>query len=247
VENVSLVTFFSEGHKIFGNLHLPSENVPCIICLHGLESDKDGNKWLTFASKFFDENYSCLRFSFRGCGEGFTKSEGNFEDVSLTSRIKDLQSALDFLKETKRIDMNRIGLVGSSLGGMVALAVHDIRIKAIVTLGSPYQIPRSNELFIPEENGDYYTLPSGRIFRKSFYEDLKKYDLLEAVKISPPIMIVHGDSDEIVPLGHAQKLYEAASEPKKIKIIKSADHAFSRSDFVEQIYSLAVNWFKKYL
>ncbi|MEM2210319.1 MAG: alpha/beta fold hydrolase [Nitrososphaerales archaeon] len=242
-----LIVFYSENQRIYGNLHLPYEKAPCIITLHGLESSKDSSKWINIASKLHDEGYACLRFNFRGCGEGEEKSEGEFEDVSLSRRINDYKSALQFLHSIGRVDTNRLGVIGSSFGGMVAIAAKDQRIKAIVTLGTPYKIPRFDKPLIPKEVGQYYVLPSGKRFKKSFYEDLKKYDLLKDIKNAPPILIIHGSADEVVPLDHAKKLYEAASEPKRLEIIEGADHTFSNMDHLKKVIDLSLEWFKKYL
>ncbi|MCP8310003.1 MAG: alpha/beta fold hydrolase [Candidatus Methylarchaceae archaeon HK02M1] len=244
---MSLVTFYSENHKIFGNLHLPYKNAPCIVCLHGLESSKDSGKWLALSSRLCGEGYTCLRFNFRGCGEGMEKSEGEFEDTSLTSRINDYQSALDFLQDTKKLDASRLGVVGSSFGGMVALVAQDKRVKVIVVLATPYKIPRFDRPLTPKEIGGYYFLPSGRKFKKSFYEDLKKYDLLIAVKDSPPLLIIQGDSDDIVPLEHAYRLYDEASEPKKLEVVERADHVFSKPEHLNKVIGLTLAWFKKHL
>ncbi|HUW45423.1 MAG TPA: alpha/beta hydrolase, partial [Dehalococcoidia bacterium] len=44
-------------------------------------------------------------------------------------------------------------------------------------------------------------------------------------KISPrPLLLAHGDADELIPLEHAQKLYQKAKEPKELKIIPGAKH-----------------------
>lgn len=244
---MSSVTFYSESKKIFGNLHLPYKKAPCVVCLHGLESSKDSAKWITYASRLYEEGYACLRFNFRGSGEGSEKSEGEFEDISLTSRIKDYHSALDFLENNGKVDMNRLGAVGSSFGGMVALATHCRNVKATVVLASPYKIPRYDRPLIPKEEGVYYILPSGRRFKKGFYEDLKKYDLIEDVKNTPPLLIIQGDADDTVPLEHAYKLYEAASEPKKLEIIKGADHIFSQTEHLNKAINHSLTWYKKYL
>ncbi|MCX8191673.1 MAG: alpha/beta fold hydrolase [Nitrososphaerales archaeon] len=241
------ITFYSEGQKIYGNLHLPYKGSPCIITLHGLESSKDSIKWLMIASKLYEEGYACLRFNFRGCGEGEEKSEGMFEDVTLSARINDYRSALQFLQSTGKVDMNRLGVIGSSFGGMVAIAGKDPRVKAIVTLGTPYKIPRFDRPMIPREEGEYYILPSGRRFKRTFYEDLKKYDLLRDIKDAPPILIIHGSSDTIVPLEHAKRLYEAASSPKRFEIIDGADHVFSNNDHLKRVIDLSLEWFKRYL
>lgn len=227
---MELVTFSSENQRVFGNLHLPHVKAPCIITLHGLESSKDSGKWPTIALRLYDEGYACLRFNFRGCGKRPEKSEGEFWDVNLTGRIKDYASALQFLQDTGKVDMGRLGVIGSSFGGMVAVAAQDKRIKAMVTLSTPIKMLRS-----------------GRRLKKSFYEDLQKHDLLKAVRNAPPILILHGSTDEIVPLEHSQKLYEAAAEPKRLEIIEGADHAFSQSEHLNKVIDLSLGWFKKYL
>jgi len=242
-----LVTFYSETQRIFGNLHLPYEGSPCVVTLHGLESSKDSGKWSTVAARLCDEGYACLRFNFQGCGEGPEKSEGKFEDVTLTGRISDFKSALQFLQDTGKIDMGRLSVIGSSFGGMVAIAARDRRVKVMVTMGTPYKIPRFDKPQIPEEVGEHYELPSDARFKKGFYEDLRKYDLIEAVRNAPPILILQGSSDEIVPLEHAQKLYAAASEPKRLEIIEGADHVFSKSHHLDKVINLSLEWFKKYL
>lgn len=257
VENV---TFYSENYRIYGNLHLPlgkNENqakerqkTPCIILLHGLESSKDSGKWPIVASELCSEGYACLRFSFRGCGEGMEKSQGEFEDVTLTARINDYQAALHFLQTIDEVDINRLGIIGSSFGGMTAIAGiarMGIKVKAIVAMGTPYKIPRFDEPRIPKKIGEYYVLPSGRRFKKDFYEDLKKYDLLLAIKNAPPILILHGSLDEVVPVEHAYKLYEAALEPKKLVIVEGADHVFSQTRHLNRAIALSLEWFKKYL
>lgn len=244
---MELVTFYSENQQIFGNLHLPFEKSPCVITLHGLESSKDSGKWPTIASGLYDEGYACLRFNFRGCGEGSEKSGGDFEDVSLTGRIKDYRSALQFLQDTSKVDIRRLGVIGSSFGGIVAVAAQDERIKAMVTLSTPYKMPPFEKPQILKEIDKHYELLSGRRFRKRFYEDIRKYDLLETIKSAPPILIIHGSLDKVVPTEHAQKLYEAAPEPKRLEIVEGADHVFSQSEHLNQVINWSLEWFKKHL
>jgi len=229
-----LSTFHSGNQKLFGNLHLPYQNAPCVITLHGLESSKDSGKWPIIAARLNDEGYACLRFNFRGCGRGSEKSEGEFEDVSLTGRIRDYKAALQFLQDTGKVDMRRLGVIGSSFGGMVAVAAQDKRIRAMVCLSTPYYLPQT-------------TKEAGRRFKKGFYDDLRKYKLLEAVRNAPLLLILHGSSDDVVPPTHAQKLYEAAPEPKRLEIIEGADHVFSHSDQLKKVINLSLEWFKKYL
>jgi dipeptidyl aminopeptidase/acylaminoacyl peptidase len=237
-----LVTFNSNGRRIYGNLHLPYEGAPCIITLHGLESSKDSRKWLSVAKKLYDEGFACLRFNFQGCGEGLERSEGEFEDTSLTQRIRDYRSAIDFLWSVGKVDIGRIGVIGSSFGGMVAIAAQEKRVKAIVTLATPYKITYHQA----QKLENFYMLPSGRRIKRSFYEDLEKYDILKAIKHTPPILILHGSLDELVPVEHAYKLHEAAPH-SKLEVIEGADHTFSKEEHLNKAIKLSLEWFKKHL
>lgn len=238
------ITFYNDQQRIVGNLHLPYRNAPCVLTLHGLESSKDSGKWTQFAARLSREGFACLRFNFRGCGSGAERSEGGFEDTSLTGRIADYRSALQFLVDSGAVDSERLGVIGSSFGGMVAIAARDSRVKAMVCLATPYTLPQITTAVVGEEHEE---LPSGRRLHKGFYDDLQRYQLLEAVKSAPPLLILHGALDELVPAEQALKLYEAAQEPKRLEIIEDADHVFSRPEHVARVIELSVDWLKTYL
>jgi fermentation-respiration switch protein FrsA (DUF1100 family) len=61
-------------------------------------------------------------------------------------------------------------------------------------------------------------------------------------RISPrPILILHGDGDNVVPLEHAYRLYREAAEPKELIIIPGANH---RLRLEEKAVAAALNWLK---
>jgi len=52
-----------------------------------------------------------------------------------------------------------------------------------------------------------------------------KYDSLSRIgKVSCPLLIIHGDKDEIVPISQARKIYDAASGPKSFYTVHGAGH-----------------------
>ncbi|MFQ5999623.1 MAG: alpha/beta hydrolase [Candidatus Bathyarchaeia archaeon] len=214
-----------------GVLRSPSGRMPaCVVTCHGLYSSKDSEKYVGIAHRFCDENLAVLRFDFRGCGE----SGGRFEDTSLTTRIEDLESALDFVQEC---GYGNIGVMGSSLGGTVAVltAAKDERIKALVTWATPCHL---DELFRGK----------GIKGLEKLRRDAEKYDVVKAVKeVHCPILIVHSSLDEQVPLFHANVLHDNANEPKNIEIIEGADHRLTNSIHRRRAVELTLNWFKKYL
>ena len=218
-------------YGLAGVLHSPNgKTSACVITCHGLYSSKDSEKYVGIGRRFCGEGLAVLRFDFRGCGE----SGGLFEDTSLTGRIEDLESALDFVEER---GYESIGVMGSSLGGTVSIltAARDKRVKALVTWATPCYL---DELFRGEVIKGF----------EKFRQDVSKYDVVKAVKdIHCPILIVHGSLDEQVPLSHAQVLYENANKPEEIQIIEGADHRLTNPIHRRRAVDLTLDWFKKYL
>ncbi|KXB07682.1 hypothetical protein AKJ51_00620 [candidate division MSBL1 archaeon SCGC-AAA382A20] len=243
---VEQVSFLSDGLEIKGDLRRRREGAPCVVALHGLTGDKDKGMWPAISSRMESEGYACLKFNFRGCGEK-ERSEGRFEDTTLSARIEDFRTALDYLEGRKDVYTDRIGVVGASLGGMVAMGSQDERINATVVMASPYKIPRYDRPRRPVKKGEYYVLPSGEKFKQKFYIDLKNYDMRKYIRNASPVLIIQGDSDGIVPVEHARTLYASASEPKRLEIIENADHAFSNSEPLGGAMDLIVDWFDDYL
>ncbi len=192
-----------------------------IICCHGLYSSKDSTKYTELADLAQKEGISVIRFDFRGCGE----SAGSMHDSILSSRITDLQEVIRYTR--KQFSSSSIALFGSSFGGLVSIITSSIdkKIASLAVLSTPYEIKDD--------------LGMGM----KFMEDLKKYNILDTVGQTPPILIIHGRKDELVPIGHAEKLYANACHDKKI-LFFDADHSFSTSR--KESLAASLEWIKKH-
>lgn len=246
------VEFYSEGQKVVGRFQSPARGAPCIVMSHGFESSMDGAKWTAFPLWFFEHGFATLKFNYRGCGEGDARSEGKFEDTTLTARLKDYHAALDFLEGTG-VDMGRVGVIGSSFGGMIALASEDDRVKVLVTLATPceFPLPPDEELNKELEHAQeqrLIELPSGRRLRVEFFSDIKRYDIWQRVrKMRQPLLIIHGSCDELVPVENAYQIYDNANEPRKLEILEGADHSFTDPRWWDKLMALSLDWFRRYL
>jgi len=244
---IESIPFYVEGRRLWGTLHLPANaRPPCIIGLHGLEGEKDRGKWPVFAGRFCEAGYAFFRFNFRGCGTGREKSEGQFEDTSLTGRIRDYEAALRVLGEQRAVNGQRMGVVGSSFGGMVAVAAQNSKVRVMVTLAAPLTFFRGGEPSPSREDGGI-TLPSGRWLKEGFVNDLRRHDLLNAVTTAPPLLILHGSNDAVVPVADAYALYDAAADPKHLEILAGSNHAFTRDLDLGKVIDLILGWFQRYL
>ena len=230
------VTFKSEGQDISGILHLPEEeNPPCVVASHGLLSSKDSEKYVALGNRLPQEGIAMLRFDCRGIGE----SEGRIEDDTVSRRMIDLGSAVDFIRSRRDLG-NRIGLLGSSLGGYVSLmkASMDQGIRAVVVWATPYHLDdlKSNQ------GTEGHPLPG-----KAFFKDLPKHRLLPRLSEISNCMVIHGETDELVPVDQAWEIFDSLGAPKEIHIIEGADHRLTDPAHRRRAIELSAEWFKKYL
>ncbi len=208
---IETVSFQSEGQKISGVLHFPDVwSRGCVIASHGLLSSKDSEKYIALGESLSREGFSMLRFDFRGIGE----SEGRIEDDTISRRIVDLGSAIDFVKSNPSLG-NRIGLLGSSLGGYVSLigASMDKEIRTVVIWATPFHLDdlKSNK------GTEGYALPG-----EPFFKDLPNHRLLPLLPEVSNCMVIHGEEDELVPVDQAWEIFHSLGGPKEIHIISKA-------------------------
>ena len=200
----------SRGQRLAGVLHAPAKSFAGIVILHGFGSSKDG-KAKKLARFFASRGYAALRFDFTGCGE----SGGALRGEIARQEISDARRAISVLR---RRGFKRIGVIGSSLGGLIAIAVTarvGERIKATVALCPPTRFD------------DFNALAKARRTNK--------------------ILFIHGTADEVVPVQESQALYAAAREPKKIVLVRGANHRFSQAKHLRRVEREAAAWFNKFV
>jgi uncharacterized protein len=130
------IGFTSDGLDLRGFLHVPGSagKHPALVLCHGFGGSCRGAGHPELAKALEGAGYVVLRFDFRGCGQ----SEGRRGSVIVDEEIADLRHALDFLRQQPSVDKDRIGVIGASLGGSVAIevAASDPRVRLCVANGS---------------------------------------------------------------------------------------------------------------
>jgi pimeloyl-ACP methyl ester carboxylesterase len=103
------------GHKVSAVLATPAQPTDrIVVLLHGFLSNKNSTTNKTLTRAFLEQGLATLRFDFFGQGE----SDGPFERITVTTALDQAQSAIA-LASAK--GYRRIGLIGSSFGGLIAL------------------------------------------------------------------------------------------------------------------------------
>jgi fermentation-respiration switch protein FrsA (DUF1100 family) len=239
------------------NLRLPGEvyfpetaTQPCpALCLcHGIPSGQPALSGDTgypgLAERFCAAGFISLIFSFRGAGQ----SQGNLDMLGWT---RDLNAAIDYLASLPEVDRSRLCLLGSSAGAAVSVyvAASDPRVSSLVTLACPADFG-----FLSDRRQAKATIDRFRSIGlikdagfppsvDNWLDGFKTVSPLHHInRISPrPLLLIHGDKDDLVPMGHARQLFEKAGEPKELVIIPGAGH---RLRLEEKAVNTALDWLK---
>ena len=224
------------GLKLRGFIHVPRHYSTAVVFLHGFPGSGHGFTSSRMLRVMQKKPYLFLTFSFSG-SEG---SEGKFEDKLMSAEVDDIRSAIDFLE--REYGFKRLVLAGISTGAIDAAlyAYTDLRVSKLVLLGGVSDLKHSVRYdFTDRQVYDFwkkghiiYDCPEkwchGKRLKKAFYDEFFTLDIPKALqKYRKPILIVHGEKDEAVPLFNAQELYELVNKPRKLAVIKDADHRFS--------------------
>ena len=139
-------------------------------------------------------------FDYRGYGlsQGKPTEEGTYLDA---------EAALEHLSSSSDIDKNSIVIFGRSLGGAVAVDLASRHPCLGLILESTFS-------------------SVGALFPGLVAEVLPiQYNSIDKIgRIKAPLLMLHGDIDEVVPYASGQELFAAANEPKQFYTIVGAGH-----------------------
>ena len=140
------VHFYSDGLRLSGQFTRgrgasPGERRPTIVCLHGYTGRKEVYM-PGYIRELSGAGYHTLDFHHRGFGE----SEGVPRRNKPWDQVADVMSAMIYVRQRGDVDVDRIGLYGTSFGGSVAMmsAAHDEGIRCVVSVGSSAHCGRSS-------------------------------------------------------------------------------------------------------
>ncbi len=233
----------SDGKKLKGWLiHSPS-STSVIICLHGYPANK--SDILPVVSFLYPE-FSLLLFDFRAHGE----SEGKITYFGLKEYL-DVEAAINFIRKNKKMRDFKIGVWGYSFGGAVAIltASRTDEIKAVVTDSAFANFPEMITHYYKNLGPLKYIFSSlsrfmGRyILKGDFTANSPEYKI---DKVKCPILIIHSEEDEFVPVEHAKRLYEKAKGIKEIWITKGSHTGLERA-YTDEYQKKVMSFFRKYL
>jgi fermentation-respiration switch protein FrsA (DUF1100 family) len=195
------VTFSAEdGVRLHGWL-IPGRVPTTLLYSHG-NAGNIGDR-LAIARLLVDQlGIGVFMYDYRGYG----KSEGTPSEAGLSSDARGARGAL--LREG--VAPEHVVYYGRSLGASVTVDLAVAHPPRAVVLESPFTSVRSMA------NG---ILPGIGHFFRTRWDSLTKIARLQA-----PLLILHGDADEVVPYAQGQALFAAAPGPKTFFTIRGGRH-----------------------
>lgn len=228
------LTFNRGNLNIVGELYIPTNSYdvfPLIVLSHGF--DQSMNDTRDNALRFAKAGYASFIFDYIGGGRNI-KSDGKMTEMSVLTEAEDLNIVIDNLLEDTRIDNNHIFLLGQSQGGFVSTYVAATRddIAALISFYPAYVLQDdalkqySKLEDVPET---YYSVQGVQIGR-IYWKDATSFDIYDVMKdYANPALIIHGTSDNIVPLSYAERARDTMPNAELL-VIQGAGHGFNGKD-----------------
>lgn len=248
---------------IAATLNLPegATKAPVVLMLHGFGSSRDevGGLYAREAAALADKGIASMRIDFAGFG----KSDGDTGSTTVDGQLADAETALAALAATSGVDKSRIGVLGFSLGGGVAMllaAKHPQEVKALATwssvgdmhkdfleeLGQPAFDRAASEGIVGLDLG-WRTI----VLKKGFFDSLATHDLGAAIASFPgPYLSVTGDQD--FSAAYAKGFVEASkAATKEAYSVAGGDHIYGvlgeDQTMADGVVAKTAEWFAKAL
>jgi dipeptidyl aminopeptidase/acylaminoacyl peptidase len=248
----------SRGQTMRGFLHRPenfsaARRYPAVLFLHGLGGNHiESHRFFVLAARrLAAQNILAARFDFLGSGN----SDGEFCDVTPDTELQDALVLLQWLQSQPGVDRTRIGLIGFSLGGLLATyAATRFDVKALcLWAATAHMYRRMKEKSTPQSSAmlklrGWHDINGNKTSRAFFDSAAKLQPLTEAKKFRGRVLILHGEGDDIVPVEEAREYSQAfAACHPALKILPNADHGFNKVEWADEVIETTAKWLAKNL
>jgi pimeloyl-ACP methyl ester carboxylesterase len=235
------------GNLIVGDLHrIGAGSGRWLVLCHGMESTRGGTKQQAIVERFAPAGYNVLRFDFSYVGD----SEGEYEDLTVSGEVDDALGALDFMHE---FGASECTLVGSSLGGLVALLAAShvpflvSRIAVIAAVAdSRIFTDGLDEKAITEWRTRGRRRVGNGFLKPGFLDDVLKIDAPRAMKaLTMPVLVMHGDADTVVPIAHAETIRRSVSGTCEVVTFGGVGHRFEEPGALDRLLDVLEDWLER--
>lgn len=197
---------------------------PTLVFMPGYASDMEGTKALAIDAFAGRRGIAMLRFDYSGTGS----SSGRFEDGTLDLWLEEALQVID------RLSRGPLVLIGSSMGGWIALHLALLRPERVQSLVGIAAAPDFTDWGFTNDAAAKLT-DEGRMTRR-FWESGQRLLLGGSIGVDCSVRLIHGECDEEVPLRVAFKTLRALrSSDVQLNVLKDGGHRLSTPHEIDAI------------
>jgi pimeloyl-ACP methyl ester carboxylesterase len=193
----------ADGERLHGWwVEARAERVGHLLLCHG-NGGNIGDRVL-HAELLTAVGFDVVLFDYRGYG----RSTGKTDEAGT---YRDARAARECLLAQPAVDADRVVYLGESLGAAVAVELATEHPPAGLVLLSAFASVRAMA------RAQYKVIPAPLV--PDVYPSLDRIGDLHV-----PLLVIHGDRDEIVPFQQSQELFDASPGPKRMRAVPGVGH-----------------------
>lgn len=233
------------------------ESVPLVVLVHGHGGTRDeSGAFRRMADELRKKGIASIRMDFPGCGE----SSEPFTENNLTNMLADIRAARAFAAEHQRIDPMRIGILGYSMGGRLAMLATAQDLYSSVVLWAPVALNGSAsvqdyvggqeayerlEAEARESGSAIFETPYGAAqdIGLQWFTDLSESQPLSVIELyEGALLVLYGNRDETIGPRHSRQVIASAvrSRPKLEYVVDAGGHGLGFYDDVPAMANAVV-------
>ncbi|MCF8160590.1 MAG: alpha/beta fold hydrolase, partial [Polaromonas sp.] len=208
-----------------------------IVVMHGWGAN--ASMMLPSAAPLLDAGLAVLLLDARCHG-----ASGDEAFTSLPRFAQDIEAGLDWLARQRQVDAGRLAVIGHSVGAGAALlsATRRDDIRAVISISAfahPHEVMRRllAQNHIPYFGVGWYVLRHVQRVIGARFDDIAPVHSMTRARC--PVLLVHGEDDDMVPFDDARRLLAAGQEGRVQLLAVPGRHDPSEALRTEQLHLLA--------
>lgn len=241
-----------EGMLFMSEIEKKDKSLPAVLLLHGGPSMHDGLSWNSTRQFLATRGYAVFVINYTGsAGYGKAFEEADRYRIGIDD-CDDAANAAFYLTSLPEIDPKKIGVTGSSYGGYLTNIVIGRYPGVFAAAVDWFGITDWKTLEIPRLHPVVKYFFRDRLGDTAEHRSLYRFasPVTYAKVITTPLMIVHGDSDFVVPFRQSVEFFDSLkAHNKSVEFVKylNEGHGWTRKETRLDALNKMVNWFEKYL
>ena len=232
--------------------------LPLVILIHGHGGTRhEAGGFTQVAEVLAEQGIASVRMDFPGCGD----SRESFSQNNLTNMLEDIEAAHRYAQSELDIDPTRIGLLGFSMGGRLALLYSQTTPVKTMALWAPAATDGASSMITALGGQSSYAQMKARaakdgavpfttawgqqqLLGRQFFTDIENSRPSSAInEFEGDLFVLYGSLDQVVKPAVPQAVYNQAARAssRQIYVVKGADHGLGLFSSEPELTAQAVN------